>query len=268
MKSIYIIISIAIGSIMMLSSCNDYDQSEPEIIIQDDFDGNAIDYLKASHEGDLKFDSILYILDRIPELKAELSQNEKKLTFFAPSDNSVRDAIKALNAYRKSNNIGEPVYLKDLLVAPFTVQDTTIVINRLTQEEDTTFTERRFDYCQQMDLLMSRYCFDGSINSDYVIETGGQIKQNTSRNSLEMVLESGRYDASGAVGAGMRYLHLVETNGSNLQSLWVKAEATKRDVIVDNGIVHILSNHHEFGFNLFIQNFKNRGTEKGVKVIL
>lgn len=263
---------MAIGGISLLSSCEDYGQSDSQIITgintEDNFKGNVIDYLSSPHDDGLKFDSLLYILDRIPELKAELLKRDKEITFFAPTDDSFKEAIRVLNSYRKSNNIGNPVYLKDLLIEPFSVQDTTIVVNRLTQEEDTTFTDREFDYCGQLDLLLSRYCFNGSIKSDYVIETGGSVKQNVSRNNIEMVIEAGRYDASGAVGTGIKYLYLVETNGSNMQSSWVKAEALKQDIKVDNGTIHVLTVNHEFGFNLFTPNFKNRGTEKGVKVVL
>ena len=267
MKSIYTIrIFIAIGFMTMFMACSDYDQSEPDMTIpENSFEGNIIDFLSSSKVEE--FDSILNIVENIPELKAELSRTDKDITLFAPTDRSVRNAINALNNYRRSNGIGGPVYLKDLLIEPFFVEDTTIIVNRFTLEEDTTFTKRKFDYRLQMDSLVSRYCFAEAITSDKIIEVGGASKRATSRNTLEMVIEGGRHNASGAVGAGAKYLRLVETNGSNLQSSWVKAEVASRDISTKNGMVHILDNNHEFAFNLFIKNFKNRGTEKGVKVI-
>lgn len=268
MKPIYIIALMAIGCAGLTTSCTDYVQSEPEKIVKEKFDGKILDYLSASHDDGLKFDSVLYILDMIPELKDELTRADSEVTLFAPSDKSVGEAIYKLNLYRRSNGIGDPVYLKDLLVEPFSVQDTTILVNKMTEELDTIYSWRGFDYRGQMDILLSRYCFEGDLNSDYVIDNGGSVKRNSSRNEIEMVVEAGRYDAYGALGTGVKYLYLVETNGSNMQSVWVKAEASKRDIKVSNGTIHVLSDNHEFGFNLFIDNFKDRGTEKGVKIEL
>lgn len=268
MKNKYILpIIIAAGSALMTTSCTDYAQSEPEMVSPVTFKGSVWDYLETEHP-DMKFDSIRAIVEEIPELKAQLTTNGEGLTFFAPTDASVRHAIEALNLYRKSNKIGEPVYLKDLMIEPFEVEDTIIRVNPLTLENDTTFSYRKYDYRLQLDSLVSRYAFSERVLADYVIDTGGRIKMSTSRYTQEMILESGRHDAYGASEAGIKYLYLVESNGSNMQSSWVKAEAAKRDIETTNGIVHVLSDSHEFGFNLFIKKFKDRGTEKGVKTIL
>lgn len=268
MKKKYILPAIiAAGGMLLAASCTDYSQSEPETVPQVAFQGTVWDYLEAEHP-DMKFDSIRAIIDEIPEVKEQLRASGSGLTFFAPTDASVRNAIAALNTYRKSNKIGEPVYLKDLMAAPFEVEDTTIRVDPLTLENDTTFSYRTYDYQLQMDSLISRYSFSERMLTDNIISTGGRIKMSTSRYTLEMILESGRHDAYGASEGGTKYLYLVESNGSNMQSSWVKAEATKRDVETENGVIHVLSDNHEFGFNLFIKKFKNRGTEKGVKTII
>lgn len=251
-----------------LTACTDYTQSLPDSLPEHTYEGTILDYLKNPDSKDVKFDSLLRIIDEIPEIKNELNAPGKNMTLFVPTDESVRDAISTLNNYRKSNKIGSPVYLSDIMIEPFSVQDTSIVYNRFTLESDTTYSQRKFDYMAQLDSLVSKYCFAEALTSDYVEAAGGSIRANAMRFGMDMAVEAGRYDASGISGAGNKFLYLIELNGSNLQASWTYSEVTGMDIKASNGTIHILSTNHQFGFNQFTSKFSQRGTEKGVCVKL
>jgi len=267
-------LTIAFGIAALLASvvaCTDYTQSEPEMNDTSRFDGTILDYLSSRQDGDVTFDSLLFIIDNIPGLRDELSQPGMRFTLFAPTDKSIASAFNALNKYRKSNDIGDPVYLSDLLVDSFEIEDTVITVQSLStgnDVRDTTYVYRTFDYRLRLDSLVAKYSFPEVITTDEVLEMGGSMRVNDMRYSSEMMIKAGRYDAGGIVDTGVKYLHFVEMNGSSLQSNWITTEISERDIEVDNGIVHIITNNHEFGFNSFTKLFMRRGTETSSKTIV
>ena len=53
-----------------------------------------------------------------------------------------------------------------------------------------------------------------------------------------MRMEVGRGAASGAEGVGVRYMRLIETWDSKVQTNWVKAEVESSDIMTRNGWIN------------------------------
>lgn len=254
------ILAIGLGS--LAAGCTDYvqpDRPSPEAKV---YRGSVLEYLADVHDDGVKFDSLLYIIDNIPGLRDKIQNAEGEFTLFVPTDESVRNAIESLNLHRKSTDIEGKIYLKDILIEPFNIEDTTIVT--VLEEEHVSFSYRHFDYRAKLDSLVSKYFIEGNLTSDVVISEGGRLRVNSILNGSEMMVEAGRHDASGNVGTGLKHLNLIEANNSNQISNWTYSEAAQSDIKANNGTIHVISNNHQFGFNHFIEKFITRGTEKGV----
>lgn len=228
------------------------------------YDGSTLEYLRNT-EG---FDSILYIIDRIPGLRHEL-ESAHDISVFAFDNSSVRLALESVNNYRKSNQIGYPLSLDSLLVEKFNVVDTVLTkklepADPAVIEYDTTFVKRYFDYRLMLDSVMCKYIANENLDFESMAQIGGAYRTTTFRYNQEMSVKATRFDATGAVGLGTRSLELIDLNNSNVESNWVLAATECREVRTRNGIIHFISTNHEFGFNQFLRKFKNRGTEKGV----
>lgn len=264
MIRLYKILGIALSLPVLMQSCTDYEDAPQRVTEPEVYDGTTLDYLRNT-EG---YDSILYIIDRIPGLSDEL-ESARDIAFFAADNNSVRHAMETLNRYRQTNNIGKDICLDSILIKPFHVVDT-ILSKKLDQEDpniieyDSIFVKRNFDYRMMMDSVVCRYVVNANLGFDAMEEYGGFTRTTTFRYNQEMGVRAGRHDATGAVGLGTRHFELVDLNNSNVETNWIFANTACKEIRTRNGVIHFITDEHEYGFNQIIKKFKNRGTEKGV----
>ena len=158
---------------------------------------------------------------------------------------------------------GKRLGLEDLLIEPFSVVDT-IVHQVSTEDNDTIYITRHYDYRHQLDSMLYCYLFNGRYSMDDVLNVGATEVPCMSYGHL-MRMEVGRGAASGAEGVGVRYMCLIETWDSKVTTTWVKAEVESSDIMTRNGWLHVLSDGHEFGFNGMEQLFYDYGNEKKKK---
>lgn len=249
-----------------LVSCRDYDSPYSENAVGvNRYNGTVLDYLE---EGDLvnklQFDSMLFVIDSIPGFRASLEESSE-LTIFAVPNTCFKTAITALGNFREDMS-RPPVFLKDLMIEPFTVEDTLIVPAEMLPDgtiipADTSFIYRDFDYRSQLERMTCKYIFNESIDTE-------KIKVNT--NGMEMI--SFKYEdelnakyeqmpASGILEGGNQRLAFSDMNGSTLESDWISTYTRTIDIHTTNGIIHVITTGHFFGYDDFIADFKNLGYE-------
>lgn len=244
-------------------SCQQYETDASGKVKDFSYNGTLYAYLsdKTAHP-EATYDSLLYLVNKLPGLKDSLENTKHEFTLFAVSDKSFGNALNALNRLRQTNEKGRNLSLKDFLIEPFTVTDTVITQISSSGLMDTTIVTRRYDYRSQMDSLVCRYIYDKPYTTSSIMEIGNAIEAADVKYNENLRIEVGRYAASGVVSSGMRYMSLVETGGSKLTTSWVKAGVSQYDVKAVNGWIHILQPNHEFGFNEMETLFQNYGNEK------
>ncbi|MGX5817751.1 hypothetical protein ACWKWU_06130 [Chitinophaga lutea] len=180
---------------------------------------NTYDYLK-SQAG--TYDSMVKVIDRLSLVRAVKSN---KLTVMALTNSSFAVAIKNLNILRKSN-FKDPVYLDDLDI-------------------------------NHLDTLFCRYMMPGLMPTDSLLGApDGKLFNSLKFNAgMNMLLFS--QPASGLNKGGPQYITFSDTKGSFYISKWARTNTSSMDTYTLNGIVHVITPDHEFGFNEFISRFKN-----------
>lgn len=180
---------------------------------------NTYDYLK-SQAG--VFDSMVKVIDR---LNLERTVKSNKLTVMAITNSSFAAAIKNLNIMR-GGLLKEPLYLAN------------VDINHL-------------------DTLFCRYLMPGVVPTDSLRGApDGRLYNSLKYNAvMNMLLFS--QPASGLDKGGPQYITFSDTKGSFYISKWARTNTASMDTYTINGIVHMISPDHEFGFNEFISRFKN-----------
>lgn len=127
MNKILFILCLTSASLWMLS-CTDYEvASYPEENETEVFNGTVLDYLSTGNERlNLKFDSMMVLVNNIPDFIQQMEQTDVQYTVFAIPDACIRSSLAQLNEYRKQKELGEAIYLSDLLIEPFVVKDTIV----------------------------------------------------------------------------------------------------------------------------------------------
>lgn len=245
-----------------VTACSDYEAVPTPGVTAETYEGSLLDYLSATHaDPELRFDSLLYLIEQYPDVKEALTASTGDVTLFAVPDRCFSSAISTLNSYRKSHKLGRDLALRDFMIAPFTVVDT-LIDRPGSTFADTTYVERKYDYKEQIDSLLCRYILPQAVNSDLVISQGGAIEYASFKFGHTVQLNAGRGSASGAINLGGKYLELIEMNGSKLQANWIIGKVQQLDVETATGTLHILSPNHEFGFNEVLKKFGYYGNEK------
>lgn len=203
---------IMVCSIVMFLSCQKsdtyYENYENEIKT---YDGNTYEYLENSQG---VFDSLLLVLDRSYHLQDTL--RDKDITLFAPTNQSFHLALQNLNAQRKLTN-KKPVYLEDL--------------NR-----------------QELDTLLSKYIFAEKINTESIsFMKDGAYKLSVDV-GYKMHVKYKVLNASGFVGGGQQQIEFTDPNNSIFERYWERTTTNSINIYTNNGVVHILSPSHNFGF--------------------
>ena len=78
----------------------------------------------------------MVLVNNIPGFIQQMKQTDVQYTVFAIPDACIRSSLAQLNEYRKQKELGEAIYLSDLLIEPFVVKDT--VVNVLTPTLNST----------------------------------------------------------------------------------------------------------------------------------
>ncbi|WP_143308965.1 hypothetical protein [Chitinophaga vietnamensis] len=180
-------------------------------------DANMYDYLK-SKTG--VFDSMVVVMDRLG-LKRVMSNTQ--ITVFGATNTSFATALGNLNVLRRKQGLA-PVSLNTIDL-------------------------------KNLDTLFCRYVVPGVYPADSLREFPDGRGINSLKYSREVNLQLFTQSASGFSGGGPKYIIYSDTKGSFYISKWVRANTMSMDTYVRNGVLHILSGDHEFGFNEFISRF-------------
>jgi hypothetical protein len=255
-----IILIFALSSYLI--SCQDYESysSDTDTVAVGTYPGTVLDYLSAGDAGlEVRFDSMMLLIENIPGLKDSLTKPERDYTLIAIPDECFHTVISNLNTFRGKTNRGKNLYLKDFFIKPFTVTDT---IPPATSEDDSTYVYRDFDYRKDMENVICKYIFRGSYDTEAISEETINGLSLQSFNDYFMNMEYERQPASGLIHGGRRRLTFSDMKGSQLQEKWIRSAVQKVDMYANNGVIHVLSTGHEFGFDEFISIFQNYGNEK------
>lgn len=205
----------SIFSLLLLSSlfsCEKgnlyYENYENEIKT---FDGNSYEYLETNRG---VFDSLLLVLDRIFPLQDTL--RNKEVTLFAPTNESFTIALQNLNTQRRLGN-KKPVYLEDIDRA-------------------------------ELDTLISKYLFNEIITTESIRRMKDGIYKYGVDHAYKMHVKYNVLNASGYVGGGQQQIIFTDPNYSIFERYWDKTTTNSVNIYTSNGVIHILTPSHDFGF--------------------
>lgn len=187
------------------------------------YDGTIYEYLEGQKG---VYDSLLLILDRVPDLRRKLNNTDSTLSLFAVTNRSFQLAVDALNTTRRLTG-RSPLYLEDVGLV-------------------------------DIDSMVNRYV----LNDVYDTKTlapfiDGQVVLST-KYEYRMHIQYRVLDASGFVGGGQQQLLFSDTNNSIFQRYWQQVNTSAVNIRTKNGIIHILSAGHDFGFNKFTSKFSSQ----------
>ena len=177
------------------------------------YEGTIYDYLK--HKPGV-YDSLILVLERLPDLKAKLNDESKGYTYFAVNNRSFELAIANLNTVRESEG-QQPLYLEDIQL---NILDS--IANRYLIEEEISI-ELIKPYLDGYSVKSSKY--DYGMHAQYRVLT-----------------------ASGIVGGGEQQIIFSDVNSSIYQRYWQSANTKSVDLKTKNGLLHTLSSQHDFAF--------------------
>lgn len=157
-------------------------------------------------------------IDRVPALKSYLQNSSNSLTFFAVENKSFEIAIDKMNAVRVSNGQSK-LYISNM-------KGLEPLLNRY------AFNDKFLsnDVKVVLDVIMIH-----SLNDNYRMHANYRLKEDDKSKSPTI------------------YLEFSDTNNSLYNVEWDKSETSAVDKVLQNGVVHILTNHHEFGFGKLIE---------------
>lgn len=220
MKRIYILLFL-LSSVSFFFSCTKGDQYYADYVnITQSFDGTILEYLE-SQPG--TFDSLVLVLDRLPELRDSLNDSGKEITLFAVTNRSFQIAIDAMNTARELSG-RKPLYLEDLSKS-------------------------------DLDSLTSRYAFSGLYDTESLFSFKEGQTVASMRYGYDMNMLFKETDASGFVQGGQQQLMLSDVNNSIFQRYWKSINTASVNLYTSNGVLHILSTGHDFGFNKLTTKF-------------
>jgi len=261
MNKILSILCLTSASLWMLS-CTDYEaasysnENEAEL-----FSGTVLDYLSTGNDQlNLKFDSMMIFVREIPGFEQLVKQEGMQYTVFAVPDACIRSSFAQLNEYRKQKELGGAICIRDLLIEPFVVKDTVIRVITATLS-DTVINEYYYDYRAEVEKMLCKYIIEGNYNTDDILANEGNSSINSLKYDYQMNIECFRQSASGYVDGGTKQLIFSDMKNSQVKDNWNRASVVWRDIYAKNGVIHILSPQHNFGFDEIINVFNNYGNE-------
>lgn len=233
------------------------------------FDGTIYEYLEQGDKSlGVTFDSLRYLLDyddpntqrplKLKDLKACLQDEQGEYTLLAMPDSCFRTALKQLNLYRKINQLTDAngeLNLEEILAYHKEIE------REPEKKGDPAITDI-YEYKQVLDTLTCRYVLPGSYDMETLYASGRGLTVMGMYYNYRMRLEAQRRPASGFVGVGTKKLYYYDMCDTQQSDKWVAAQAIWTDVYCKNGVVHVLTPEHEFGYGIFTHYLKNLGNEQ------
>ncbi|MDR1716085.1 MAG: hypothetical protein LBS20_09575 [Prevotella sp.] len=261
------------GIILLTTSCVDITVDESGVDMDvSRFNGTIYEYLQ---QGDnrlgVTFDSLLYLLEytdetnsnsplKFQDLKACLQDVQGEYTLFAAPDSCFSNALKSLNRYRRLNGLTDSdgdLTLKKLLdyrkeIDRYSASDPTLVVRTDV-----------YEYKTQLDSLVCRYVISGNHDTKSFDEvSGSSLIVSSIFYNYRMYVSYQRQAASGFEGAGLREITYYDMLNTLQKDEWIGTKMISIDILCSNGVVHLITPAHEFGYGQCIQSFKNYGHEE------
>ena len=197
----------------MFSACTKNAGYHDAEVADKSYPGTTYEYLR-SKPG--IYDSLLLVIDRIG-LKKTLS--DSSITLFAVTNSSFSLALTNLNNLRnKSDKL--PLYLENIDL-------------------------------NQLDTMICQYIIKGKILSDQMTLQDG-LNLSSIRFNYPMHGKLERGASSGFANGGTEMIRFSNTNRSQFVRNWVTTTTGSNNVKTSNGIIHIITPDHIFGFNQFV----------------
>lgn len=178
------------------------------------FDGDIYTYLK-SKPG--VYDSLIKVVDRVGLDQVLVNDG---VTLFAPTNESFELAIRNLNNIRLKADKSR-LFLSDV------------------------------EY-EQLDTMMSQYIIQGKVTGDSLASKDGKSLRDF-RYGYPMHGKLTESYSSGYVYGGPSVIEFSNTKRSSFLRNWVTTNTASINIETDNGVVHVLSPDHVFGFNDFVR---------------
>ena len=195
---------------------------------------------------------------KLKDLKACLQDEQGEYTLLAMPDSCFRTALKQLNLYRKINQLTDAngeLNLEEILAYHKEIE------REPEKKGDPAITDI-YEYKQVLDTLTCRYVLPGSYDMETLYASGRGLTVMGMYYNYRMRLEAQRRPASGFVGVGTKKLYYYDMCDTQQSDKWVVAQAIWTDVYCKNGVVHVLTPEHEFGYGIFTHYLKNLGNEQ------
>src|SRR5690606_317499 len=199
---------------LFLFSCGKDDGYFNHTLQKTRYDGSTYEYLK-SKPG--VYDSLLKVIDRVG-LQELLSTSQ--VTLFAPTNESFRLAIENLNNIR-----------------------------RQAEQPQEFLSTIKYDH---LDTMISQYIIRGLYSSDSLQQQDGKFF-NDYRYGYQMHGKLRESYSSGYIYGGPSVIEFTDPKQSQFVRNWVTTSTASINIETSNGITHVLSADHVFGFNDFVK---------------
>lgn len=213
---------VLLALVIALAACKKVDHSyvdyQPKA---GNFSGNAAEYLKAQPG---LYDSLLFMLDRVPRLKDTLQNGE--ITLFAVSNRSVALALQNTNQARRDSLPMMPA----------------VTLASIDSAVLDTFLCR---YILQDKVLSADI---SNLADGLFFPTIGYTNERGADTSYQMQMQYVRTNASGYVGGGPATVIFSDPKGSIFYRYWVRVNTITVDIKTSNSVIHLLPPSHDFGF--------------------
>ncbi|QEC52491.1 fasciclin domain-containing protein [Anseongella ginsenosidimutans] len=181
--------------------------------VEKTFSGTTWEYLQSKEN---VFDSLIYVVERLDLVD---SLNEGKFTLFAPTNQSFILALTSMNNVRKQQG-RPPVYLSN-------VNST------------------------QLDTMISKYMVRGIYPSDSLAFQDGRNLFSVNY-GLPMHAGLTDTDSEGQIDGGPTIITYSDTKDRLYTREWTSTPTESIDIRTSNGMIHILTSDHVFGFDEFV----------------
>jgi len=212
-KNSLLLLFIVIG--IYLSACKKSDSAYYDYVnTVQTFKGSALDYLKSKPK---TFDSLLLVLERYPQLKDSLTNEQ--VTLFAPVNENFAAAVKYLNQTRKAAG-KTPIYLA-------------------TADPD------------ELLFMLSKYIIRGNRTTSAYLNAVDGVTFNAVGTNYPMHIKAIKSNASGFVQGGATSLEYSDMFDSTIQLNWITTNTNAVNIKTNNATINILTSLHNFGFDEF-----------------
>lgn len=181
--------------------------------VDKEFKGNTYEYLK-SKKG--VYDSLITAIDRIG---AQGILKDSSVTLFAVTNVGFQLALTNLNN-----------------------------LYAISEKPKESLSTVRY---AQLDTMVNQYIIRGKYAIDSLRQQDGLFIK-TARYAYPMHARVGRATASGYLNGGPEYIIISDTRRSQFNRDWIAANTGSTNIRTSNGIVHVMSSEHVFGFDSFI----------------